>query len=52
MDILATKEQSKKVKEPGSLSPRIKWLRDYYFREADRAWNNEFTSWSTGTLCD
>jgi formate C-acetyltransferase len=50
--MLAAETQSKKVKEPGSLSPRIKWLRDYYFRGANRAWNNEFTSWSTGTPWD
>ena len=50
--MLPTETQPKKVKEPGSLSPRIKWLRDYYFRGADREWNNEFTSWSTGTPWD
>ena len=41
-----------KIKEPKNLSPRIRWLRDYYFRGAQRAWNNEFTAWSTGTPWD
>ena len=41
-----------KLKEPKGLSPRIQWLRDYYFRGADRAWNNEFTAWTTGTAWD
>lgn len=42
----------RKVKEPGNLSPRIEWLRDYYFRGADRPWNNEFTAWTTGADWD
>ncbi len=40
------------IKEPKALSPRIKWLRDYYFQGAKRAWNNEFTAWSTGVPWD
>jgi trans-4-hydroxy-L-proline dehydratase len=40
------------IKTPGSLSPRIGWLRDYYFQGVKRAWNNEFTSWTTGTPWD
>ncbi len=40
------------IKEPGRLSPRIQWLRDYYFRGVERAWNNEFTAWTTGTPWD
>ena len=40
------------LKEPAVLSPRIKWLRDYYFKGNDRKWNNEFTSWTTGTDWD
>jgi len=40
------------IKEPQGLSPRIQWLRDYYFRGTERAWNNEFTAWSTGTAWD
>ena len=41
-----------KIKEPKNLSPRIAWLRDYYFQGAKRAWNNEFTAWTTGTEWD
>lgn len=40
------------IKEPKGLSRRIKWLRDYYFRGNDRAWNNEHTSWTTGAPWD
>ena len=40
------------IKEPKWLSPRIQWLRDYYFQGAERAWNNEFVSWTTGTSWD
>jgi len=41
-----------KIKEPKNLSPRIQWLRDYYFQGVKRAWNNEFTPWTTGTPWD
>jgi trans-4-hydroxy-L-proline dehydratase len=40
------------LKTPHGLSPRIDWLRDYYFQGTQRAWNNEFTCWSTGTPWD
>ncbi|MCD4669178.1 MAG: hypothetical protein K8S14_01895 [Actinomycetia bacterium] len=40
------------IKEPAGLSARIKWLRDYYFSGTKRAWNNEYTSWTTGTDWD
>jgi len=40
------------LKCPNNLSPRIRWLRDYYFEGVDRNWNNEFTAWSTGTDWD
>jgi formate C-acetyltransferase len=40
------------IKEPKGLSPRIQWLRDYYFKGTDRAWNNEFLAWTTGTPWD
>ena len=40
------------VKEPRGLSPRIQWLRDYYFQGTERAWNNEFLAWTTGTDWD
>ena len=40
------------IKQPSNLSPRIQWLRDYYFQGLDRSWNNEWTSWTTGTPWD
>jgi len=40
------------IKEPLNLSPRIKWLRDYYFQGNNRKWNNEFTGFTTGTPWD
>ncbi|MBN2044260.1 MAG: hypothetical protein JW757_04495 [Anaerolineales bacterium] len=40
------------IKAPKNLTPRIQWLRDYYFQGVDRKWNNEYTSWTTGTPWD
>ncbi|HZU86834.1 MAG TPA: hypothetical protein VFF78_05095, partial [Anaerolineaceae bacterium] len=40
------------IKTPTNLSARIQWLRDYYFQGVKRAWNNEYTSWTTGTPWD
>jgi len=40
------------IKKPSNLSPRIQWLYDYYFLGANRKWNNEHKSFSTGTLWD
>ena len=40
------------VKRPGKLSPRVKWLRDYYFEGNDRKWNNEYNAYTTGTPWD
>jgi len=40
------------IKMPVNISPRIQWLRDYYFQGVERAWNNEYTSWTTGTPWD
>lgn len=49
----ATPEKPKfAIKEPKNLSPRIKWLRDYYLQGLKRKWNNEFTPWTTGTPWD
>ena len=41
-----------KIAEPRNLSPRQKWLRDYYFKGMEREWNNEFSSFTTGTDWD
>jgi formate C-acetyltransferase len=40
------------VKEPFNLSPRIQWLREYYFQGDKRVWNNEFSAFTTGTPWD
>ncbi|MDR0878907.1 MAG: hypothetical protein LBN21_12735 [Treponema sp.] len=40
------------IKEPANLSPRIAWLRDFYFKGMDREWNNEFRPFTTGTPWD
>ncbi len=40
------------IKAPTNLSLRIQWLRDYYFQGVERNWNNEYTSWTTGTPWD
>lgn len=40
------------IKTPYNLSPRIQWLRDYYFEGVKRRWNNEAISWTTGTRWD
>lgn len=44
--------QVSSLKQPKNLSERVKWLRDYYFEGVRRKWNNEFTSWTTGTKWD
>ncbi len=40
------------IKQPRNLSPRIQRLRDFYFQGIQRPWNNEYTSWTTGTPWD
>ena len=52
MSISTALQSPQKIKEPKNLSPRINWLRNYYFQGAKRAWNNEFTAWTTGTPWD
>ena len=52
MNTSAAIQNVQKIKEPKNLSARIIWLRDYYFQGANRAWNNEFTAWTTGTSWD
>jgi pyruvate-formate lyase len=49
---VAAKEISHHIKVPKGLSDRIKRLRDYYFKGTERVWNNESTSWTTGTPWD
>lgn len=45
-------EATSKMKTPGKLSPRVKYLRDYYFQGVKRDWNNEYRCFSTGTDWD
>ncbi len=45
-------EAPSRLKQPKNLSPRIQWLRDYYFEGVQRRWNNEMTAWTTGTPWD
>ncbi len=40
------------LKQPHGLSPRIRWLRDFYFQGLGREWNNEWTCFTTGTEWD
>ncbi len=52
MSTAALPQYEHPLKEPRGLSPRIQWLRDYYFKGTERAWNNEFVAWTTGTPWD
>jgi pyruvate-formate lyase len=50
---IATLDQPRyAIKTPHNLSARVQWLRDYFFRGVQRAWNNEYTAWTTGTPWD
>jgi formate C-acetyltransferase len=40
------------LKQPHGLSPRIQWLRDYFFEGVKRSWNNQYTCWTTGEPWD
>ena len=46
--------ESKKyvIAEPYNLSPRSKWMRDYYFKGDEREWKNQYMSFTTGTDWD
>ena len=46
------KEQQYRIAEPHDLSPRSKWLRDYYFKGNEREWNNQYMPFTTGTDWD
>jgi len=41
-----------RLKQPHGLSPRIHWLREYFFRGLERPWNNEWACFSTGKPWD
>jgi formate C-acetyltransferase len=40
------------LKKPKNLSPRIQWLRNFYYKGVQRKWHNEFMSFSTGAPWD
>lgn len=40
------------IKQPKNLTPRIEWLRNYYFEGVFRKWNNEYKVFTTGTEHD
>ena len=46
------KQDANGVKVPYNLSPRIQWLRDYYYKGAKRKWNNAWLPFTTGTPWD
>lgn len=52
METIEVEKSKYTLKEPTNLSPRIQKLRDFYFEGVKRRWNNEFTSWTTGTPWD
>jgi pyruvate-formate lyase len=46
------KEHKYAIAKPHDLSPRSKWLRDYYFKGTERKWNNQYMPFTTGTDWD
>lgn len=52
METITTEKPKFEIKQPKLLSPRVRWLRDYYFQGVNRKWNNEFVSFTTGTPWD
>jgi formate C-acetyltransferase len=40
------------IKQPKNLSPRVEWLRNYFFEGVEREWNNEYRVFTTGTPWD
>ena len=49
---LISEQQKYQIAEPHDLSPRNKWLRDYYFLGVKREWNNEYMPFTTGLSDD
>lgn len=46
------KDLKYEIAQPHDLQPRSKWLREYYFKGAEREWNNEYMAFTTGTEWD
>ncbi|NHJ24957.1 MAG: hypothetical protein EAX89_10300 [Candidatus Lokiarchaeota archaeon] len=44
----SNKQLKFKIATPHDLSERSKWLREYYFKGANREWNNQFMPFTTG----
>jgi hypothetical protein len=40
------------IARPHDLLPRSAWLREYYFKGAEREWNNEYMAFTTGVEWD
>ena len=40
------------IKQPKNLSPRVQWLRDYFFEGTEREWNNEYNVFTNGKEWD
>jgi len=49
---MQTMQNKNGVKVPFNLSPRVQWLRNYYFKGNERKWNNEYLPFTTGTPWD
>ncbi len=47
-----SERKSYPIAEPHDLSPRSKWMRDYYFKGARREWNNQYMPFTIGTDWD
>ena len=49
---MPAKQDRHGVKAPYNLSPRMQWLRDYYYQGSKRKWNNSYVAFTTGAPWD
>ncbi|MBY9004731.1 MAG: hypothetical protein KGD73_12210, partial [Candidatus Lokiarchaeota archaeon] len=47
-----SKKKKYEIAEPHDMSPRSKWMRDYYFKGDEREWKNQYMAFTTGTDWD
>jgi pyruvate-formate lyase len=47
-----SKDKKYEIAKPHDLSPRSKWMRDYYFKGDERKWKNQYMAFTTGTDWD
>jgi len=47
-----SKSKKYEIAEPHDLSPRSKWMRDYYFKGDEREWKNQYMAFTTGADWD